>query len=76
VTAEGAVVSRGPVPMRPRRVRSFRGKSGGGKGKVDVDEYTRVVGFEGLAPSDGTESGGVYIWTRGKCGGGEEGERE
>jgi hypothetical protein len=33
-------------------VRSFRGKSGGGKGRVDDN---RVVGFEGLAPSDGTE---------------------
>jgi hypothetical protein len=61
--------------MRPRCVRSFRGKSGGGKGKVDVDEYMRVVGFEGLAPSDGTESGGVYIWTGGECGR-EEGVRE
>jgi hypothetical protein len=35
VIAEGAVVSCGPVPMRPRCVRSFRGKSGGGKGEVD-----------------------------------------
>jgi hypothetical protein len=57
VTAEGAVVSRGPVPMRPRCVRSFRGKSEGGKGNVDDNRRRRVVGFEGLAPSDGTESG-------------------
>jgi hypothetical protein len=35
VIAEAAVVSRGPVPMRPRCVRSFRGKSRGGKGEVD-----------------------------------------
>jgi hypothetical protein len=35
VIVEGAVVSRGPVTMRPRCVRSFRGKSGGGKGEVD-----------------------------------------
>jgi hypothetical protein len=24
--------------------------------------------FEGLAPSDGTESGGAYVWTGGECG--------
>jgi hypothetical protein len=34
VTAEGAVVSRGPVPMRPKLVQSSRGKSGGGSGML------------------------------------------
>jgi hypothetical protein len=29
-----------------------------------------------LAPSDGTESGCVYVWTRGECGREEEGMRE
>jgi hypothetical protein len=32
MTVEGAVVSRRPVPMRPKLVRSSRGKSGGGSG--------------------------------------------
>jgi hypothetical protein len=32
VMAEGAVVSRGPVPMHPKLVRSSRGKGGGGSG--------------------------------------------
>jgi hypothetical protein len=39
VMAEGAVVSRGPVPVRPKPVRSSRGKSGGGIGMS-----TTVVG--------------------------------
>jgi hypothetical protein len=39
VMAEGAVVSRGPAPMRPKLVRSFRGKSGGGEWDVD-DKFT------------------------------------
>jgi hypothetical protein len=29
-----------------------------------------------LAPSDGTESGCVYVWTGGECGREEEGMRE
>jgi hypothetical protein len=32
VTAEGAVVSRGLVPMHPKLVQDSRGKSGGGVG--------------------------------------------
>jgi hypothetical protein len=39
VMAEGAVVSCGPVPMRPKLVRSSRGKGGGGSGM----STTRVV---------------------------------
>jgi hypothetical protein len=41
VMAEGAVVSRGPVPMRPKSVRSSRGKSGGGSRMS-----TTIVGLE------------------------------
>jgi hypothetical protein len=36
---EGAIVSRGPVPMRPKFVRSSRGKGGKGSGMLT----TRVV---------------------------------
>jgi hypothetical protein len=42
VMAEGAIVSRGPVPMCPKLVRSFRGKSGGGEWDVD-DNSSRPV---------------------------------
>jgi hypothetical protein len=42
VMAEGAVVSRGPVPMHPKLVQSFRGKSGGGEWDVD-DNSSRQV---------------------------------
>jgi hypothetical protein len=42
VIVEGAVVSRGPVPMRPRCIRSFRGKSGGGKGEVDNNRHSAL----------------------------------
>jgi hypothetical protein len=34
VMAEGAVVSHGLVPMRPKLVQSSRGKSGGGSGML------------------------------------------
>jgi hypothetical protein len=40
--AEGTVVSRGPVPMRPKLVRRFRGKSGGGEWDVN-DDSSRPV---------------------------------
>jgi hypothetical protein len=46
VMAEGAIVSRGPVQVHPMRVRSSRGKSGGGSGKsmtIGVDEFTMGV---------------------------------
>jgi hypothetical protein len=46
VMAEGAVVSRGPVPMRPKLVLSSRGKSRGGSGMlttIGVDEFTMGV---------------------------------
>jgi hypothetical protein len=33
--AEGAVISHGPVPMRPKFVQSFRGKSEGEEWDVD-----------------------------------------
>jgi hypothetical protein len=39
---------------------------------IDVDESSA---FEGLAPSDGTESGCVYVWTGGECGREEKGMR-
>jgi hypothetical protein len=35
VMVEGAILSRGAVPMRPKLVQSFRGKSGGGEWDVD-----------------------------------------
>jgi hypothetical protein len=40
VMAEGAEVLCGPVPMCPKLVRSFRGKSGGGSGMS-----TTIVGL-------------------------------
>jgi hypothetical protein len=55
VTAEGAIVSRGPVQVRPTRVRSSRGKSGGGSGKlttIAVDEFTMGV-EEGIGRREG-----------------------
>jgi hypothetical protein len=61
VMAEGAIVSCRPVPMRPKPVQSFRGKSGGGRWNVDDNSGLGVISFQSLAPSDGTESGGVYI---------------
>jgi hypothetical protein len=59
--AEGAVVSHGPVSMRPKPVRSSRGKSGGGSGMSTTVVGPGVIDFQGLVSCDGTESGGVYI---------------
>jgi hypothetical protein len=51
VMAEGAIVSRGPVPMHPKLVRSSRGKSGGGSGMsmtigVDPHKFVDVWGVQ------------------------------
>jgi hypothetical protein len=43
--AEDAVVSRRPVPMYLKPVRSFRGKSGGGRWNVDVFEVQELLAF-------------------------------
>jgi hypothetical protein len=42
VMAEGTVESRGPVPMHPKLVQSFRGKSRGGEWDVD-NNSSRLV---------------------------------
>jgi hypothetical protein len=55
VTAEGAVVSRGPVQVHPMHVRSSRGKSRGGSGKsttIGVDEFMMGV-EEGIGRQEG-----------------------
>jgi hypothetical protein len=51
---EGAIVSHGPVQVRPTRVQSSRGKSGG-SGKlttIGVDEFTMGV-EEGIGRREG-----------------------
>jgi hypothetical protein len=45
VMAEGAVVSRGPVPLHPKLVQSFRGKSGGEEWDVNVFEVRESSAF-------------------------------
>jgi hypothetical protein len=45
VMAEGAIVSRGPVPMHPKPVQSSRGKSGGGSGLLMTIVGPGVVDF-------------------------------
>jgi hypothetical protein len=40
--AEGAIVSRGPIPMHPKLVQSFRGKSKGEGWDVDDSSSQRV----------------------------------
>jgi hypothetical protein len=55
VTAEGAVVSHGPVQVHPTCVRSSRGKSGGGSGKsttIGVDKFTMGI-EEGIGRREG-----------------------
>jgi hypothetical protein len=42
LTAESAVVSHEPVPMCPKLVQSFRGKSGGGRWNFDDSSSQRV----------------------------------
>jgi hypothetical protein len=59
--AEGAVVSCGPVTMRLKLVRSFRGKSRGGSGMSTMIVGLGVIDFWSLVSSDGTKSGGEYI---------------
>jgi hypothetical protein len=71
VTAEGAIVSRGPVPMHPRLVQCGSGTSGGGRGKsTTFGESTsgKLSDFEyescrpvSVVPGDGAEVWGVYI---------------
>jgi hypothetical protein len=52
VMAEGTIVSRGPVPMRPKLVRSFGGKSGGGEGDVDNNSSRPV--YESMSLRSGS----------------------
>jgi hypothetical protein len=55
VMAEGAVVSHGPVQVRPTCVQSSRGKSEGGSGKsmtIGVDEFMMGV-EEGIGRREG-----------------------
>jgi hypothetical protein len=42
---EGAIVSCGPVPMRPKLVQSFRGKSGRGSGMLTTIVGLGVIDF-------------------------------
>jgi hypothetical protein len=56
VMAEGAVVSRGPVPMHLKLVQSSRGKSRGGSGMsttvgVNSRKLVDVCGVRGLLTS-------------------------
>jgi hypothetical protein len=65
VMVEGAVVSRGPVPMRPKLVRCCQGTSGGGHGKsTTIGELTSGKSSDrrawkssalGVVLGDGTE---------------------
>jgi hypothetical protein len=52
VMAEGAVASHGPVPMCPKLVRSFRGKSGG-EG-WDVNDSSSQQVYESMSLRSGS----------------------
>jgi hypothetical protein len=52
VMVEGAVVSHGSVPIHPKLVRSFRGKSGGGE--WDVDDNSSQPVYESMSLRSGS----------------------
>jgi hypothetical protein len=79
--AEGAVVSRGPIPMRPRLVRYCSGLSDGGERKLSTSgESTSRQSLDRRAgksvaldvvPGDGTEMKMGNTYEQGKSGRGE-----
>jgi hypothetical protein len=81
VMAEGAVVSRGPVPMRPRLVWYCSGPSNGGEQKSSTSseltsrklsdrEAGKSLALD-VVPGDGTEVKRGNTYEQGKSGRGE-----
>jgi hypothetical protein len=79
--AEGAIVSCGPVPMRPQLVQCHSGPSDGGEWKSTTsvestsrkssDRWVWKLSALGVVPGDGTEVRGGDTYEQGESGRGE-----